>query len=71
MFVLPAHGGQGVARGMLRLLMSHPELQGFKRWLLGTLDAHDVYAGVGFEPLGNPERFMEVRNMDPYGQGAA
>ena len=68
-FVLPAHEGQGIARAMVRALMGHPVLQGFKRWLLGTRDAHGVYAGVGFKPLGAPERFMEVRNMNPYGEG--
>ena len=69
-FVLPAHEGQGIARAMVRELRGQPELQGFKRWRLGTLDAHGVYAGLGFVPLGNPERFMEIRNYDPYGQGS-
>lgn len=69
-FVLPSHEGQGIARAMVRALMAHPDLQGFKRWLLGTVDAHGVYAGVGFKPIGNPERFMEIRNYDPYGQGS-
>jgi GNAT superfamily N-acetyltransferase len=69
-FVLPAHQGQGVARSMLSTLRAHPELQGFKRWLLATLDAHGVYAGVEFKPLLHPERFMEVRNTNPYGYGA-
>ena len=69
-FVLPAHEGRGIARAMVRTLMAHPDLQGFKRWLLGTVDAHGVYAGVGFKPIGNPARFMEIRNYDPYGQGS-
>lgn len=70
-FVLPPHGGKGVARAMVRRFMTDPALQGFKRWLLGTRDAHGVYAGVGFAPLTAPERFMEVRNFDPYGRGSA
>ncbi len=69
-FVQPAYGGQGVARAMIKLFLDHPELQGFKRWMLGTRDAHGVYAGVGFQPIGAPERFMEIRNHAPYGVGA-
>ena len=69
-FVLPAHQGRGIARNMIHTLRSQPDLQGFKRWVLGTRDAHGVYASVGFVPLGNPERFMEIRDMNPYGKGA-
>ena len=38
----------------------HPELATCRRFLLGTRDAHDVYARVGFAPLAMPEIFMEV-----------
>jgi len=69
-FVLGDHQGKGLARAMIRLFLDHPELQGFKRWMLGTRDAHGVYAGVGFQPIGAPERFMEIRNFAPYGVGA-
>lgn len=68
-FVLGDYQGQGVARAMIRLFLAHPELQGLKRWLLGTRDAHGVYAGVGFKPIDVPERFMEIRNHSPYGVG--
>jgi GNAT superfamily N-acetyltransferase len=69
-FVLGEHQGKGLARAMIRLFLDHPELQGFKRWMLGTRDAHGVYAGVGFKPIAAPERFMEIRNYNPYGEGA-
>lgn len=70
-FVLPAHQGRGIARALVRRFMTDPNLQGFKRWLLGTRDAHGVYAALGFKPVAVPERFMEVRNYDPYGRGSA
>lgn len=69
-FVLGEHQGKGLARRMIRLFLDHPDLQGFKRWLLGTRDAHGVYAGVGFAPIAAPERFMEIRNLAPYGKRA-
>ena len=31
-----------------------------RRWMLGTADAHGVYAGLGFGPIKAPERLMEV-----------
>lgn len=70
-FVLHPHQGKGIARALVRRFMTDPGLQGFKRWLLGTRDAHGVYAALGFAPVAVPERFMEVRDYDPYGRGSA
>lgn len=66
--VLPAHQGQGVARALVRALQAHPELQGLRRWLLGTKDAHGVYAPLGFTPIEEPHRLMHIRNTTPYGK---
>ncbi len=57
-FVLPAHRGRGLSKWLIREILAHPELQGLRRWMLATLDAHRLYAGFGFEPLSQPERFM-------------
>jgi GNAT superfamily N-acetyltransferase len=57
-FVLPAHRGQGVARAMVEALHAHPDLQGLRRWLLVTRDMQPLYAGLGWTPIANPERFM-------------
>ena len=57
-YVDAAHRGQGLARAMARFALAHPEHQGLRRWLLVTRDAQAVYAGVGFEPLPLPERWM-------------
>jgi len=65
-FVLPAHRGRGLSKWLMRVVMSHPELQGFRRWMLATLDAHSLYAGFGFKPLAQPERFMVRYVADIY-----
>ena len=65
-FVLPEHGGRGIAREMVSRLLAHPELQGLRRWMLATEDAHGVYAKLGFSPLEFPDMFMEIRNPDVY-----
>lgn len=65
-FVLPAAQGQGIARKLVRALRAHPELQGLRRWLLATRDAHGVYAPLGFAPLAAPERWMEIFELEPH-----
>jgi GNAT superfamily N-acetyltransferase len=58
-FVLPEHRGRGLSKWLMEVIMSHPELQGFRRWVLATKDAHSLYARFGFIPLHRPERWME------------
>ncbi|MEZ5955738.1 MAG: GNAT family N-acetyltransferase [Hyphomonadaceae bacterium] len=65
--VLPGKQGKGVGRGLVQLFQRHPELQGLRRWLLGTKDAHGVYAPLGFAPVEAPERLMHIKNPNPYG----
>lgn len=65
-YVLEAHQGQGIAQAMVAALQAHPELQGLRRWLLFTRDAHTLYARFGFEPLAHPERMMLRDATDPY-----
>lgn len=58
-FVLEAHRGQGLARWLMEVIVAHPDLQGLRRWLLATRDAHGLYRKVGFTQLVAPERWME------------
>jgi len=70
-YVLPAHRGHGLAKQMVEAVQRHPELQGLRRFMLATLDAHDLYAKFGFTPLSVPSRFMELHNADVYVQAGA
>ncbi|WP_291204918.1 GNAT family N-acetyltransferase [Hyphomonas sp.] len=67
----PAHRGKGLGRGLVRALMGHPDLQTVRRWMLGTADAHGVYAELGFGPIKAPERLMEVIKPAHYKKPAA
>ena len=58
-FVLPEHRGQGLSKWLMEVILSHPDLQGFRRWVLATKDAHSLHAGFGFIALHRPERWME------------
>jgi N-acetylglutamate synthase-like GNAT family acetyltransferase len=69
--VLPGKQGKGVGRALVQLFQRHPELQGMRRWLLGTKDAHGVYAPLGFTPVEAPERLMHIKNPKPCGEAAS
>ncbi|PTT91339.1 GNAT family N-acetyltransferase, partial [Pelomonas sp. HMWF004] len=59
-YVLPSHRGQGLAGWMVQSLFAHPDLQGLRRSMLFTRDAHALYARQGFKPLATPDRGMEI-----------
>ncbi len=65
-FILAPHRGKGLAKWLLASIRSHPDLQGLRRWMLATRDAHSLYAQVGFTQLRNPEIFMELADPDVY-----
>jgi len=58
-FILSEHRGQGLSKWLMEVMLSHPQLQGFRRWVLATKDAHGLYERFGFIPLHRPERWME------------
>ena len=58
-YVLEAHRGRGLAKAAMQAALAHPQLQGQRRLSLITRDAHNLYAKVGFTPLGRPEGHME------------
>ncbi|KUG06228.1 GNAT family N-acetyltransferase [Solirubrum puertoriconensis] len=65
-FVLEEYRGQGLSKLLMTHISAHPELQGLRRWMLGTRDAHSLYEQFGFTPLASPQRFMENAKLDPY-----
>lgn len=67
-FVWESFRGQGLGKWLIQTIISHPELQGLRRWLLATKDAHELYRQFGFTELLNPDRFMEKLNLNVYKQ---
>lgn len=65
-FVLPELRGRGLGKWLVSCVMAHPDLQGLRRWVLVTLDAHGVYEPLGFRPLARPELFMERHDPGVY-----
>jgi GNAT superfamily N-acetyltransferase len=67
-FVVPAHRARGVSKMLVRAVVAHPQLQGLRRILLATRDAHGLYKKFGFEPLSHPEYFMSIHKPQVYQQ---
>lgn len=65
-FILESNRGRGLGKWMMGCVMQHPALQGLRRWILLTRDAHELYAKFGFTPLETPERYMELHRADVY-----
>lgn len=66
-YVLESHRGRGVSKLMMQALMTHPELQGLRRWMLMTRDAHGLYRQYGFTPLPDATAAMQLHNLGVYG----
>jgi len=64
-FVLAEHRGHGLGKFLMECVKSHPDLQGLRRWILATRDAHGLYEQFGFSvaPSGG---LMEIRDIDIY-----
>lgn len=65
-FVLDGHRGKGLSKWLMQVVVAHPDLQGLRRLLLLTSDAHELYRKFGFTEIGNAWRFMEVLRPDIY-----
>jgi GNAT superfamily N-acetyltransferase len=57
-YIEAGHRGHGLGKRLVAAMLEHPELQGLRRWMLGTADAHGLYRQFGFDGLVRAERFM-------------
>ncbi len=65
-FVIEEYRGRGLSKRLMEAVVNHPDLQGLRRWLLLTRDAHGLYEKVGFTPSRTPGRLMERYFADVY-----
>ncbi len=65
-FILEDYREQGLSKWLMQVIADHSELQGLRRWLLLTRDAHELYKKTGFVEPKTPERYMEKVLPDVY-----
>jgi GNAT superfamily N-acetyltransferase len=59
-FVVEEERNAGLGRHLVERILAHPELQGLRRWLLGTRDAQRLYRRCGFTEPPRPFEFLEI-----------
>jgi GNAT superfamily N-acetyltransferase len=69
-FILEEERAHGYGKKLVAAIMAHPGLQGLRRFMLGTRDAHTLYEQYGFASLKYPERFMEIQMENSYKLGS-
>ena len=67
-FIHEDYRAHGLGKWLMETVMSHPDLQGLRRWTLATRDAHGLYRQFGWEDLNNPDSWMELFHPFP-GEG--
>lgn len=65
-FILPEHRGRGLSKQLMETISNWPTLQGLRRWVLATQDAHTLYEQFGFTALDKPEFFMQRKLIERY-----
>jgi GNAT superfamily N-acetyltransferase len=65
-FILEPHRGKSLSKRLMEFIFAHPDLQGLRRFMLATKDAHGLYKQFGFTELSNPALFMELHRPHVY-----
>jgi len=67
-YILEKHRGQGLSKQLMAAIIEHPQLQGLRRMMLATRDAHGLYEQFGFTALTDEKMFMQLWTPDVYAQ---
>jgi GNAT superfamily N-acetyltransferase len=67
-FIDEAYRGKGLGKWLMDVIMGYPTLQGLRRFMLATRDAHGLYEQYGFGPLTFTDRWMHIHWPDVYKQ---
>ncbi len=59
-YIIEEEQGKGYAKQLMHFIMNHDDLQGLRRFMLATRDAHGLYEAFGFSKVAIPERIMEI-----------
>jgi hypothetical protein len=65
-FILPGYSKQGLGSALIDFVMQHNDLQGLRRFMLCTRDAHSLYKKFGFTEVEEPQMMMQISEKSPY-----
>ena|SRR5919206_953875 len=65
-FIAPDFRKKGLSKWLMQIIMAYPSLQGLRRIMLATRDAHGLYQQFGFTNINNPEPWMQKHNPEIY-----
>lgn len=65
-YILEEYRGNGLSKWLMENIMNHPSLQGLRRWILLTGDAHSLYRQFGWSEIADPTKWMEFHNKNVY-----
>lgn len=65
-YIEEIYRGQGFAKKLMSLMLFHKDLQGLRRYMLATNDAHGLYSQFGFKAIEHPDRLMAIVIKDAY-----
>lgn len=65
-FVIDKYRGKGISKLLMEAVSCHSDLQGLRRFMLATSDAHGLYSKFGFVSVENPEILMQIWNPGVY-----
>lgn len=62
-YILEAHQSRGLSKWLMQEIIDHPQLQGLRRILLATRDAHGLYQQFGFTELADPTLMIDRKSV--------
>ena len=65
-YIVEEKRGKGISKWLIDTIMNYPELQGLRRWILLTGDAHGLYRQFGWTDIADPTKWMELHNRNVY-----
>ncbi len=65
-FILEPHRGKGLSKLLMKNIMNHVKLQGLRRWILLTGDAHGLYKKFGWKELADSTLWLELNDRNVY-----
>jgi len=65
-FILPEYANRGLGTTLINFIMQHKDLQGLRRFMLCTLDAHGLYKKFAFTAVDSPQSMMQISKPGLY-----